>query len=97
MTSLPLLLRIIGAVSVDETVMDEHIQFDLLSRCFHLVIDDADVILDQRHASVKLLLTNWSTSLGKAHNSNFCQQIIITASSWTCYVTELSKFLAPHM
>ena len=96
-TSLPLLLRIIGAGSVDETVMDEHIQFDLLSRCFHLVIDDADVILDHQHASVKLLLTNWSTSLAKAQNSNFCQQIIITASSWTGYLTELSKFLAPHM
>ena len=96
MISLRLLLRIIGAVSVDETVMDEHIQFDLLSRCFHrvIVIDDADVILDHQHASVKLLLTNWSTSCAKGQNSNFCEQIIINLlphrGNWTFQSWHLS-------
>lgn len=94
-TTLPFLLRLIGVSVENEETSDERIQFDLLSHCFHLVIDDADIIIDHEPKAVKLLLKEWATSRAKSKQTRFSQQIIVTGSSWTTYLSELANFLTP--
>uniref|UniRef100_A0A6A7FZ64 RNA helicase n=1 Tax=Hirondellea gigas TaxID=1518452 RepID=A0A6A7FZ64_9CRUS len=93
-TTLPFLLRIVGA---SEGSSNEKIHFDLLSHCFHLVLDDADVIMDNDAHGVKLLLTEWASQRANSKNTHFSQQLIITASSWTKFMERLVQFLEPLM
>ena len=73
---------------------DEELQgFDLLSHCYHLIFDDADEILEVNSEGVRTLLGEWFKSRSKAENGNFCQQVIVTAKSFTSRIAELAEFL----
>ncbi|KAF2350972.1 Tudor domain, partial [Trinorchestia longiramus] len=94
-STLPFLMHLAGIQREEDA--ETRIQFDLLSYCFHLVFDDADVLLDSRAEDVKIVLREWAVSRSKNQTSHFCQQLIITASSWTKYICELAEFLFPLM
>ena len=83
-STLPFFLK---AIKVEKDKCEQGLVFDLLACCFHLVIDDADAIMDCDPEKVKLLLKEWTVCRANAENTNFCQQLIVTATTWTKYIS----------
>ncbi|KAK4305085.1 hypothetical protein Pmani_023004 [Petrolisthes manimaculis] len=68
-----------------------------LSRCCHLVLDDADITLQQFPSEVKQIMKTWGNDRSKGNRGDMEQQMVVVGSHWTPLLDSLTHMLLPIM
>ncbi|KAK8731297.1 hypothetical protein OTU49_007528, partial [Cherax quadricarinatus] len=85
-TTAPCLIRLLTGTSVTEARerdSESDTPVTSLARCCHLVIDDADSILEYFAADIKQLLILWAKGRKEHGRKDLEQQIVLVGSRWT--------------
>ncbi|XP_071544894.1 uncharacterized protein [Panulirus ornatus] len=100
-TTAPYLLRLLMGKSGDKSKDLDPETLDIpvtsMARCCHLVIDDADSILENFSCEVKQLLMIWGEGRKECERGDLEQQLILVSSRWTKNFDSLTHTLIPLM
>lgn len=66
-----------------------------LSRCCHLVIDEADIVLGNFLSEVKQIITMWGEERKKCARLDLDLQAVLVSSKWTKSLSQLTHILLP--
>lgn len=66
-----------------------------LTRCCHLVVDDADVVLKNFSLEVKQIITTWGEERKKCARADLELQAVLVSSKWTKLLSQLTHVLLP--
>ncbi|KAK8394497.1 hypothetical protein O3P69_006580 [Scylla paramamosain] len=66
-----------------------------LTRCCHLVFDDADIVLENFSLEVKEILTMWGKERKKCGRPDLLLQAVVVGSRWTKLLGQLTDVLLP--
>lgn len=88
-TTAPCLIRLLNG---DSTLQPGD---TTLTRCCHLVIDEADIVLENYLPEVKHIITMWGEERKKCSRSDLQLQAVLVSSKWTKLVSQLTHILLP--
>lgn len=94
LTTAPYLIRLLRADSTSQTA-DIKVAITTLTRCCHLVIDEADVVLGNFSSEVKQIMTMWGEERKKCPRPDLDLQAVLVSSKWTRSVSQLTHILLP--
>lgn len=94
LTTAPYFIRLLtGGSTLKDGVMEG--AFTTLTRCWHLVIDEADIVLENFSSEAKQIITMWGEERKKCTRSDMDLQAVLVSSKWTKSVSQLTQVLLP--